>query len=46
MPGINRPAITATVICACVMQGLDTTIVNVSLPHIQGNMSASQDEIS
>jgi MFS transporter, DHA2 family, multidrug resistance protein len=46
IPGINRPAITATVICACVMQGLDTTIVNVSLPHIQGSMSASQDEIS
>jgi MFS transporter, DHA2 family, multidrug resistance protein len=43
---VNRPAITATVICACVMQGLDTTIVNVSLPHIQGSMSASQDEIS
>jgi len=39
-PGVNRPAITATVICACVMQGLDTTIVNVSLPHIQGGMSA------
>jgi DHA2 family multidrug resistance protein len=44
--GLNRPAITATVICACVMQGLDTTIVNVSLPHIQGSMSASQDEVS
>jgi MFS transporter, DHA2 family, multidrug resistance protein len=38
--------ITATVICACVMQGLDTTIVNVCLPHIQGSMSASQDQIS
>src|SRR5262249_46962733 len=37
---------TATVICACVMQGLDTTIVNVCLPHIQGSMSASQDQIS
>jgi DHA2 family multidrug resistance protein len=45
-PSLNRPAITATVICACVMQGLDQTIVNVSLPHIQGSMSASQDEIS
>jgi MFS transporter, DHA2 family, multidrug resistance protein len=42
----NRGAITATVICACVMQGLDTTIVNVCLPHIQGSMSASQDQIS
>ena len=37
---------TATVILACVMQGLDTTIVNVSLPHIQGSLSATQDQIS
>ena len=28
------------------MQGLDTTIVNVALPHIQGSMSAAQDQIS
>src|ERR671926_958218 len=42
----NRAATTATVICACVMQGLDTTIVNVCLPHIQGSMSAAQDQIS
>ena len=41
-----RAAITATVITACVMQGLDTTIVNVCLPHIQGSMSAAQDQIS
>ena len=33
-------------ICACVMQGVDTTIVNVCLPHIQGSLSASQDQIS
>ena len=45
-PVANRGAITATVICACVMQGLDTTIVNVCLPHIQGSMSAAQDQIS
>src|SRR5216683_2912860 len=45
-PVANRGAITATVIVACVMQGLDTTIVNVCLPHIQGSMSASQDQIS
>src|SRR6516162_7247950 len=45
-PVANRGAMTATVICACVMQGLDTTIVNVCLPHIQGSMSASQDQIS
>src|SRR3954468_1225168 len=42
----NRGLTTATVICACVMQGLDTTIVNVCLPHIQGSMAASQDQIS
>jgi DHA2 family multidrug resistance protein len=41
-----RGAITVTIICACVMQGLDTTIVNVCLPHIQGSMSAAQDQIS
>src|SRR6476646_3906677 len=28
------------------MQGLDTTIVNVCLPHIQGSMAAAQDQIS
>jgi MFS transporter, DHA2 family, multidrug resistance protein len=42
----NRGLTTATIIVACVMQGLDTTIVNVCLPHIQGSMSASQDQIS
>ena len=43
---MNRGMITATVICACVLQGIDTTIANVCLPHIQGSMSASQDQIS
>src|SRR5712691_6763169 len=28
------------------MQGVDTTIANVCLPHIQGSMSVSQDQIS
>jgi DHA2 family multidrug resistance protein len=28
------------------MQGLDNTILNVALPHIQGSLSASQDQIS
>src|SRR5215475_13959188 len=45
-PVANRGAMTATIICACIMQGLDTTIVNVCLPHIQGSLSASQDQIS
>ena len=42
----NRGLITTTIICACVMQGVDTTIVNVALPHMQGSLSASQDQIS
>jgi MFS transporter, DHA2 family, multidrug resistance protein len=42
----HRGWTTATIICACVMQGVDTTIVNVCLPHIQGSLSASQDQIS
>jgi MFS transporter, DHA2 family, multidrug resistance protein len=44
--GVNRAMTTATIICACIMQGVDTTIANVALPHIQGSMSASQDQIS
>jgi DHA2 family multidrug resistance protein len=43
---LNRGMITATVISACVLQGIDTTIANVSLPYIQGSMSAAQDQIS
>jgi DHA2 family multidrug resistance protein len=42
----NRAAITVCVIVAVVMQALDTTIANVALPHIQGSVSATQDEIS
>src|SRR5277367_1357821 len=38
--------ITVTVISACVLQGIDTTIANVALPHIQGSMAAAQDQIS
>jgi hypothetical protein len=30
---------------AAFMELLDTTIVNVSLPHIAGNLSASYDEV-
>src|SRR5437016_547570 len=44
--GVNRAMTTATIIIACIMQGVDTTIANVALPHIQGSMSASQDQIS
>ena len=44
-PSLNRGVITAVVMSAALMQALDTTIANVALPHIQGSVSASQDEI-
>src|SRR5204863_229997 len=43
---INRPAITACIILAVIMQALDTTIANVALPYMQGSLSASLDQIS
>ena len=45
-PRVNRAAITASITCATIMQGVDTTIANVALPHIQGSLSCSQDQIA
>jgi MFS transporter, DHA2 family, multidrug resistance protein len=42
---VNRVAITAIVGLATIMQALDTTIANVSLPYIQGSLAANQDEV-
>jgi MFS transporter, DHA2 family, multidrug resistance protein len=42
----HRGMITLSVMLATVMQVVDTTIVNVALPHMQGSMSATQDQIS
>jgi DHA2 family multidrug resistance protein len=42
----NRLWISIAVMAATVMQVLDTTIVNVALPHMQGEMSATPDQIS
>src|SRR6201994_3499204 len=33
-------------ITASIMQGVDNTIANVALPHIQGSLSAAQDQIA
>jgi DHA2 family multidrug resistance protein len=44
-PGVRR-FITASVMAATVMNSLDSTIANVALPHIQGSVSASSDEIT
>jgi len=38
--------ITFAVMLATVMQALDTTIVNVALPHMQGSLNATQDQIA
>jgi DHA2 family multidrug resistance protein len=43
---LNRGLITVAVMLATIMQALDMTIANVALPHMQGAMSATQDQIS
>jgi MFS transporter, DHA2 family, multidrug resistance protein len=45
-PVANRGWITVSIMLATFMQGVDTTIANVALPHMQGSMSASQDQIA
>ena len=42
----NRTAITVSIMLATIMQGVDNTIANVALPHIQGSLSAAQDQIA
>jgi DHA2 family multidrug resistance protein len=42
----NKWAITVSIMLATIMNSLDTTIANVALPHIQGSVSASQDQIT
>lgn len=43
---VTRRFITFSVMAATIMNALDSTIANVALPHIQGSVSASQDEIT
>ena len=43
--GSHRGTITVLVLLAGMMQTLDTTIVNVALPYVQGSVAASQDQI-
>ncbi|HEX7760872.1 MAG TPA: DHA2 family efflux MFS transporter permease subunit [Caulobacteraceae bacterium] len=42
----NRVPITICLMLATVMNSLDSTIANVALPHMQGSVSASQDQIT
>jgi len=42
----RRGTITVLVLVAAMMQTLDTTIVNVALPYVQGSVAASSDQIT
>src|SRR5574341_222691 len=42
----HRGMIVVSIMLATIMQALDTTIANVALPHMQGSLSATQDQIS
>src|SRR6201999_3087910 len=42
----NKWAITVSIMLATIMVSLDSTIANVALPHMQGSVSASQDQIN
>lgn len=44
--GMRRVMITLSIMLATIMQALDTTIANVALPHMQGTLSATQDQVS
>jgi MFS transporter, DHA2 family, multidrug resistance protein len=43
-PHVNPWIVTVSVMLATFMELLDTTVVNVSIPHIAGNLAASVDE--
>src|SRR5579864_6246513 len=42
----HRGPITFGLMAATIMSILDTTVVNVSMPHMQGTLSASRDQIT
>jgi DHA2 family multidrug resistance protein len=42
----HKGIVTASLMTATTMQSLDMTIVNVALPHIQGSISATQEQMS
>jgi MFS transporter, DHA2 family, multidrug resistance protein len=44
VPQVNRWLVSLSVVFATFMEVLDTTVVNVSLPHIAGSMSATVEE--
>ena len=42
----TRALITLSVMLATIMQVLDSTIANVALPHMEGSLSATQDQVT
>src|SRR6476620_1916267 len=46
LPSGERLIVTVGVMMAVLLQVLDTTIANVALPHMQADLSASQDQIN
>ncbi len=45
-PPLQKGFITLSIMLATIMQALDTTIANVALPHMQGELSATDEQIS
>ncbi len=43
---LNRGMITISIMLATIIQAIDGTIANVALPHMQGSLNASQDQIT
>ena len=46
LPSGQRLIVTVGIMAAVLLQVLDTTIANVALPHMQADLSASQDQIN
>ena len=40
----QKRMVTISIMLATIMQALDTTIANVALPHMQGSLSATQEQ--
>src|SRR6187200_2618739 len=45
-PSARRTMLTVCTMTATIMQALDSTVANVSLPYMQGSLSASLDQIN
>jgi DHA2 family multidrug resistance protein len=42
----QKAIVTLSIMLATIMQALDTTIANVALPHMQGSLNATQEQVS